>query len=242
MSTLSISLALAIRVVLVLLFLPFSALDKILGFRNAVAQAQEAVQNEAAATALILIGLRSRYVGGSCFRDCGSRLRIRARWLLCGDRSSLEAILAPRRLLEFKRRQGARPVLGFLEELGFGRWLSSHRLRNRCVLDRAVLRPSDNPIPSLPTYTGARTAVSTESSPVVPYWHVWTDADGISHQSRCGLSEFHKAPIQSRAAPQWIGAETRHDAKIRRCSPRGLLAGACPIASDLPWMRLTRPP
>src|SRR5262245_49403892 len=44
MSTLSISLALGI-------------LDKLLDFRNAVAQAQEAVQNKVAATALILIGL-----------------------------------------------------------------------------------------------------------------------------------------------------------------------------------------
>ena len=56
MSTLSIGLVLAIRVVLVLLFL-FSALDKVLDFRNAVAQAQEAVSNKAAATALILVGL-----------------------------------------------------------------------------------------------------------------------------------------------------------------------------------------
>src|SRR6516165_7347510 len=57
MSTVSISLALAIRVVLVLLFLPFSALDKVLDFRSAVAQAREAVPNKAAATALILVGL-----------------------------------------------------------------------------------------------------------------------------------------------------------------------------------------
>jgi putative oxidoreductase len=57
MSTLSIGLVLAIRVALVLLFLPFSALDKVLDFRNAVAQAQEAVSNKAAATALILVGL-----------------------------------------------------------------------------------------------------------------------------------------------------------------------------------------
>ena len=39
MSTLSIGLALAIRIALVLLFLPFSALDKVLDFRGAVAQA-----------------------------------------------------------------------------------------------------------------------------------------------------------------------------------------------------------
>jgi putative oxidoreductase len=57
MSTLSIGLALAIRIVLVLLFLPFSALDKVLDFRGAVAQAQEAVSSKAVATALILVGL-----------------------------------------------------------------------------------------------------------------------------------------------------------------------------------------
>ena len=57
MEMLSIGLALAIRVVLVLLFLPFSALDKVLDFRGAVAQAQEAVSSKAVATALILVGL-----------------------------------------------------------------------------------------------------------------------------------------------------------------------------------------
>src|SRR5262245_39103496 len=57
MSTLAVGLALAIRIVLVLLFLPFSALDKILDFRGAVAQAQEAVSNKAAATTLILVAL-----------------------------------------------------------------------------------------------------------------------------------------------------------------------------------------
>jgi hypothetical protein len=49
--------------------------------------------------------------------------------------------------------------------------------------------------------------VSTGSSPDVSYWHVWTDNHGISHQSRCELSEFHKAAIQPAAAPQWIGVQ-----------------------------------
>jgi hypothetical protein len=56
--------------------------------------------------------------------------------------------------------------------------------------------------------------VSTGSSPVVPYWHVWTNNHGISHQSRCELGEFHKAAIQPAAAPQWIGVQTRHDATV----------------------------
>jgi hypothetical protein len=116
--------------------------------------------------------------------------------------------------LEFKHRQGALAVLGFLEELGLGRGLSSDRLRDGRVLGRTILRPPDDSIPSLSTHTGARTAVSSESKPSVPYWHIWTDADGISHQSRCELTDFHKAPIQPAAAPQWIGAEMRHDATV----------------------------
>jgi putative oxidoreductase len=57
MSALSIGLAMAIRVVLVRLFLPFSALDKVLDFRSAVAQAEEALPNKVGATGLILVGL-----------------------------------------------------------------------------------------------------------------------------------------------------------------------------------------
>jgi putative oxidoreductase len=42
---------------LVLLFLPFSALDKALNFRSAVAQASEATSNQDMAKILILVGL-----------------------------------------------------------------------------------------------------------------------------------------------------------------------------------------
>ena len=57
MVMLSIGLTAAIRIGMVLLFLPFSALDKVLNFRGAVAQAREAAPNTAVATALILAGL-----------------------------------------------------------------------------------------------------------------------------------------------------------------------------------------
>jgi hypothetical protein len=56
--------------------------------------------------------------------------------------------------------------------------------------------------------------VSADASPVIPYWHVWTDAVGISHQSRCELTDFEKSAIQPTAAPQWIGAKTRQDATV----------------------------
>jgi putative oxidoreductase len=57
MSTISIALTVVIRLALVLLFLPFSALDKVLDFPSAVAQAREAVPNKIGATGLILAGL-----------------------------------------------------------------------------------------------------------------------------------------------------------------------------------------
>ena len=57
MATLSIAVALAIRVVLVLLFFPFSTLDKLLNFSGALNQAREAVSNRNVAALLIGAGL-----------------------------------------------------------------------------------------------------------------------------------------------------------------------------------------
>ncbi len=57
MTTASIVLIFLIRLFLVLLFLPFSALDKVLDFRGAVAQAQEAVPSRVGAMALVMAGL-----------------------------------------------------------------------------------------------------------------------------------------------------------------------------------------
>jgi putative oxidoreductase len=55
--TLSIAVTVALRYLLVILFFPFSALDKILNFRGAVAQAKELVHFDGPARLLILAGL-----------------------------------------------------------------------------------------------------------------------------------------------------------------------------------------
>ena len=55
--TASLVLTLALRICLVILFLPFSALDKILNFGGAVQQAKQAVSSDGLAKALILAGL-----------------------------------------------------------------------------------------------------------------------------------------------------------------------------------------
>src|SRR5215469_865927 len=55
--TLSIVVTFAIRLLLVVLFFPFSALDKIVNFRGAVAQARQSVKVEAVAKLFIVGGL-----------------------------------------------------------------------------------------------------------------------------------------------------------------------------------------
>jgi hypothetical protein len=40
--------------------------------------------------------------------------------------------------------------------------------------------------------------------PPVPYWHVWTDKNGVSHQTRCDLTQFELRSISSGATPEWI--------------------------------------
>ena len=57
MAALGIAITLLIRIALVLLFFPFSALDKILNFQGALSQAGEAVSNRTLAVALVLAGL-----------------------------------------------------------------------------------------------------------------------------------------------------------------------------------------
>jgi hypothetical protein len=41
--------------------------------------------------------------------------------------------------------------------------------------------------------------------PVVPYWHLWTAADGISRLTKCAMTEFELRSMKPPAAPQWQG-------------------------------------
>ena len=41
--------------------------------------------------------------------------------------------------------------------------------------------------------------------PSVPYWHLWTDAEGMSHLARCAMTEFALKSMQPPADPQWQG-------------------------------------
>ena len=43
------------------------------------------------------------------------------------------------------------------------------------------------------------------SAPDVTYWHVWTDSNGVSQQTRRPISGFAMEPIASGTVPQWLG-------------------------------------
>jgi hypothetical protein len=44
--------------------------------------------------------------------------------------------------------------------------------------------------------------------PIISYWHLWTDADGISRQTQCALTEFELKSMNPPAHPQWQGKPT----------------------------------
>ena len=45
---------------------------------------------------------------------------------------------------------------------------------------------------------------ASAGAPSLPYWHVWTDADGTSRQSRGAIGGFVMNAISSGAAAQWL--------------------------------------
>jgi len=50
--------------------------------------------------------------------------------------------------------------------------------------------------------------MTDSAAPSIGYWHLWTDGDGVSRQTRCALTAFELSSIQPPSAPQWIGAPT----------------------------------
>ena len=62
----------------------------------------------------------------------------------------------------------------------------------------------------------------SHEKPQLTYWHVWTDAEGVSRQSRCLMSKFRLESISAPAAPQWLGNRHRSDATVTvTILPRG---------------------
>ncbi len=50
--------------------------------------------------------------------------------------------------------------------------------------------------------------------PTIPFWHVWTDEKGVSHQKRDTLSAFKFQSISPGAAPSWIDRQSTPGANV----------------------------
>ena len=49
--------------------------------------------------------------------------------------------------------------------------------------------------------------------PSVPYWHLWTDADGVSRQRACRLDDYAPHSVGG-ADPQWNNKQPRSEATV----------------------------
>lgn len=54
----------------------------------------------------------------------------------------------------------------------------------------------------------------TEAKPSMPYWHVYTDSDGVSRQEAFTLSNFDFKGINPGVSPQWNDKQTPTQAGV----------------------------
>jgi hypothetical protein len=75
-------------------------------------------------------------------------------------------------------------------------------------------------------------AAAQNRSPVLHYWHIWTDERGTSHQTRCALTAFERQSMGG-AAVQWNDRQAG--------SPAGLLFTVLPIGWVGEWHENPKP-
>jgi quercetin dioxygenase-like cupin family protein len=50
--------------------------------------------------------------------------------------------------------------------------------------------------------------------PKIPYWHLWTDDQGVSHQKQCYMTAFAFEAIGKGVSPQWQSGKITEDMAI----------------------------
>jgi hypothetical protein len=54
---------------------------------------------------------------------------------------------------------------------------------------------------------------AADGTPVAYYWHIWSDENGVSHQTRCTLTDFERQSMGG-AAVQWNNAQPSSSATV----------------------------
>jgi hypothetical protein len=70
------------------------------------------------------------------------------------------------------------------------------------------------PRPERQQVAASTVTAAGQEHPALAYWHVWTDANGVSHQKRCELSAFQLQSISPGAAPSWIDKQSAPGATV----------------------------
>ncbi|AEI37458.1 hypothetical protein ZMO02_02700 [Zymomonas mobilis subsp. pomaceae] len=47
-------------------------------------------------------------------------------------------------------------------------------------------------------------AEKSASPPAIPYWSVWADTEGVTHQTRCAVSNLQLEDFASSGNPEWV--------------------------------------
>ena len=194
---------LVVRILLVAMF-PFSAIDKAIHWNAAMVQCRSSFIP--GAPWMLVVARVVEVVSPVCNRRrlAGARRRCGAGRLLRGHGGALPPVLAGRRLLGSRRQRRSRPFLGFHQEL-----------RSRRLTLASPSATASAPRPDRQATRTRRSSMSdTERSPpTAAYWHLWTDAQGVSHQSLCAPSAFELAQV-GQAAAQWNDVQARGEATI----------------------------
>jgi uncharacterized membrane protein YphA (DoxX/SURF4 family) len=215
MGALSVAIAFGVRLLLVLLFLPFSALDKILDFRGAIAQAEQDVSSTTAATALIGVGLFIEVVmSAGVLTGIADRAAALVLGLYCIATALLwKQFWRPGDFWAGSHSRARALFWGFWKNIALA---GGFLLITFGTSAGSVGQFFANPLSSTHPYsTDAEVTTMNESvKPRVSYWHLWTDPSGMSRQTRCAMTEFDLKGISSGVAPQWQGNKTSAESTV----------------------------
>jgi hypothetical protein len=56
--------------------------------------------------------------------------------------------------------------------------------------------------------------MENDEKPQIAYWHLWTDAGGLTRQTPCFMTEFALESISRPASPQWQGHRTKAEVTV----------------------------
>ncbi len=134
MAFLSMVVAFAARALLVMLFLPFSALDKVLNFKQAVGQAAQATPSRVLATVLIFAGFGVEvFMSLAVLAGTADRMAAAILAAYCIVTAVVvEAILEGARIFGCEESAADGRCFGTFEKPGARRWLSGISVRREC--------------------------------------------------------------------------------------------------------------